>query len=310
MMVRFQNGSMLFSGKENRGLLFLFLQLSILYHPLPDGVIMINSGDRAMNKSGVWSWTKSAHDLDVLMPYWSFTWNYMHKSVPWNSRKNVALFRGSDTGSCTNFSSFARYQLVTQCLKIENCDAKFSQFLFDPLLKSNPKSLLGEHVSYEDAQKFKYQFWVDGWGAPSSRSLMTFGDGSLILKQKSEQTEFWYDVLEHGVNMLYVNVFEANNVSKTLQNLNNSDSLNMKMARRAIYDRKTKLNPRAILSRLHLLYTEYVKRTRNANAWYERVWRRFEMNVHELNYLSRYMIEAFKVYRTNGATKLPFYALT
>jgi hypothetical protein len=167
----------------------------------------------------VFSWSKKRFFLhqDILFPYWSFSWIRDWQSaalfdvVPWSQKKGVAIWRGSTTGglyNVDNWRSLPRSRLVQICQnKTDLCDAAFTNWV--QISEDAKKEMLAElgqaaPMPFRQMSHYKYVIVVDGNAAPSSRFLQLLFSRSVILKQSSPDSEFYYSALEPWLHYLPV----------------------------------------------------------------------------------------------------------
>jgi hypothetical protein len=143
-------------------------------------------------------------------PYWSLTWTHVRtefEAVPWEARKPVALWRGStsdDGYSADTWRDPPRARLVAACKRRPDvCDAGFTR-ISSPTLERVMSEELGikPAVPTGNWTRYKYVVAADGTVAPSSRMVALLQTGSVLLKQESPYTEFYYPLLrpwEHYV---------------------------------------------------------------------------------------------------------------
>ena len=118
-------------------------------------------------------------------------------NIDWDSKKPVAVFRGSSTGCGYTAETNMRLKLST--MRSDELDVGISQYV--STLKFDPKNGLGSQdrkkfplvpgIPMDQQSNYKYIIHVDG-NVAAYRLLTTMLTGSLILKVKGDYT-LWVD---------------------------------------------------------------------------------------------------------------------
>lgn len=130
-------------------------------------------------------------------------------TVPYGEKIEKLVWRGTQTsGQYTkdNWRSKARSKLVIWCENHENiCDAGFSGFSRqvdeDAQIEIEKAGLIKDRISEPEMQKYKYIASLDG-NAWADRLARLLASNSLVLKQESDEVEFWYPLLKPYVHYL------------------------------------------------------------------------------------------------------------
>lgn len=160
------------------------------------------------------SWVKMNLNNDLLVPY-PTPYEAYPRTKPehcdfreqveseWDTKKDMAVWRGSTTGTQTftvdNWREQWRPQFVTYCnANPDVCDAKLSGYpQTTPEAMNEMIQELGgaNHMGMQQQFGYKYVVMLDGNSAPSSRMVSYLQSRSLILKQESPFIEFFYPSL-------------------------------------------------------------------------------------------------------------------
>lgn len=131
--------------------------------------------------------------------------------IPWDSKVNIAFWRGSQTGgwySTKNWREHTRSKLSLLSKKYPLLlDCGFSSWtqigLKTRLVVEKELGPLKPYLSMFDQGRFKYLISLDGNGW-ASRLPFLFALGSLVVKQESNFTTWWYPLLKPYVHYLPV----------------------------------------------------------------------------------------------------------
>jgi hypothetical protein len=187
------------------------------------------------------------------------------KQYQWDKKKSKLFWRGSTTGghyNQTNWDSFPRSRLVLACdgedIK-EACDAAFIGF---EQVDSEMKAFLKERfslkdpISMEDHNKYKYVAWLDGNGPCSGRSEKLVSGNSLLFKQESQYTEFYYSGLQPQKHYISIKA-DMSDLGSQLAWARSHDDEARKMASQ-MHDFSHQLSPESIACYLQGLLERYV----------------------------------------------------
>ncbi|XP_028392699.1 protein O-glucosyltransferase 2-like isoform X2 [Dendronephthya gigantea] len=181
---------------------------------LPNVEFFVNLGDWPLEKRRssplpIFSWCGSEDSEDIVMPTYDITQSVTEtlgrislsmQSVQantgpkWQDKIPKAFWRGRD-------SRQERLDFVVMARKKpELYDAALTNFFFFPYdeAKYGPK---GQHVSFYDFFKYKYQITIDGTVAAYRLPYLLAGD-SVVFKQDSEYYEHFYKELEPWVHYI------------------------------------------------------------------------------------------------------------
>ena len=183
---------------------------------LPDQVsFLINFEDRLAENCSILpatgapilSWSKDR--VDYVVPFLPMGVDMRVKNIKlsWKKKKNIFFWRGSLTHSL-------RENLVNMTLSHALMDARFVTLanckLVSRLYNNSyyiKNQLMAPRVKLEEFAEAKFLLDIDG-GGWSSRFRNLFAMGSAILKFETNYTEFFYPLLEEGVNIFWVKTIE------------------------------------------------------------------------------------------------------
>lgn len=190
---------------------------------------------------------------------------------PWNEKADQAFWRGVNSGflpgslafmNVDNFLKYPRCQLVTLSLNHpDHVDAGFNSL---PHTSQELNALLvslgycREFVSIEDALRFKYQIWVDGYTCPFERAYWELFSNSLIFKHDSRDMQWYHAQLRPYVHFVPV----AADFSDLLQKIDwakRHDDVAMQITQNANRFAETHLLYEDVMLYLYLLLVEYSK---------------------------------------------------
>ncbi len=130
----------------------------------------------------------------------------------WESKYPILFFRGGDSGvfDRMNWRNCARPKLVALSLQHPDLiDAKFNYFLpyeDDPSIRNQMvrEGMLGRHVPIEYFPRFRYLMDVDGHSANTPRVALCLYSGSVLFKQTSNNTLWFFTKLKPYVHFIPV----------------------------------------------------------------------------------------------------------
>ncbi|XP_043197759.1 protein O-glucosyltransferase 2-like [Amphibalanus amphitrite] len=184
---------------------------------LPDLELLINLGDWPLVRSEkqlalpMFSWCGSTETDDIVLPTYELTEASVEcmgrvmldmlsvqskEHVPWEQKQNMSFWRGRD-------SRRERLRLVDISRERPDLvDAALTHFFF---FKAEEKTYgpTQPRISFFDFFKYKYQLSVDGTVAAYRFPFLLAG-GSLVVKQKSDYYEHFYNEMKPGVHYLEV----------------------------------------------------------------------------------------------------------
>ncbi len=198
----------------------------------PDLDLLLYPGDsfpKEMPILPIFGWSKRRDGPGILLPYWSFLHDLASFNMKVLEQYNFStkipkmVWRGSSTGGWHNNSNwhlFPRSRMVMKCSEEDMkdiCDASFTQFIQadsstrDIMVKNLS---LGDPLPLFDQMRYKYIACPDGNG-PATRMLHLLFGNSLIVKEESDQIEFYYCGLKPDVHYLNIDS-EMRNLKKRL----------------------------------------------------------------------------------------------
>ncbi len=199
-----------------RGMVGVLVKLSCLVE-FPNADLVMYPGDtfpENMPILPIFSWSKRLTGPGILLPYWSFLHDLTAFQLEAFQRYNFStkiskmVWRGSSTGGWyndSNWHSFPRSRIVVKCSQEymkDICDALFTQIIQadsstrDSMIKNLS---LGDPLTLLDQMQYKYIACPDGNG-PATRMLHLLFGNSLIMKEESDQIEFYYHGLRPDVH--------------------------------------------------------------------------------------------------------------
>jgi hypothetical protein len=190
-------------------------------YPLPDVDFLICLHDTIENPMehlpvGILSKNQQAHCL--LIPDWFALNGYGkdkkrveegNKKYPWEKKKEILFFRGSDTG-CGNSRPWLEYprpKLVSLSLQRPDLiDARFVNFLHKKELEgwAFANGYMSGFVKMDKNPKYKYLMNIDGNCAAAPRLPLLMHSNSVIFKQESPSIQWFYDKLKPYVHYIPV----------------------------------------------------------------------------------------------------------
>lgn len=131
---------------------------------------------------------------------------------PWKNRIPKIFWRGATTGATkhiTSIDQFARGKFLQQAKQFSFVDAGFTSYTKDltPALKNElylsfPKQ---KNIPPQDAIAYRYLLDIDGNSCSYSRMAWILYSKSLLLKQASDNVQWYYDRLQPFVNYVPLN---------------------------------------------------------------------------------------------------------
>lgn len=182
------------------------------------------------------SWYRSLEDVDKA-----------NSDFPWEEKADVIFWRGGPA----DVSGY-RHKVVklSADLKRQKIDA---QFTYGP-------NATAEFTKLKDHIKYKYQLNIDGYSAAYERPVWQLYSNSVVLKQKSHFTQWYYNALE--ANKHYIDV--GNNPDELLDivsNYSDEELFNITMNGREFV--KNNLMPEDMFAYIIILLQKYEKLQKN-----------------------------------------------
>lgn len=146
------------------------------------------------------------------------------KRIPWEEKKNFALWRGSLTKPI-------RLKLCQlSALHPTSLDAKFS----DPLLQGHPEAeqFLGERASWEEFLQCKYLPYIDGVMCAAPALQWRLLSNSVTFKPDSEEIQWFYKALQPHVHYIPVKE-DLEDLIEKIEWAQSNDALCKEIAQRA-----------------------------------------------------------------------------
>lgn len=177
-------------------------------HGLPNMRLFLstNEGYRRRVPTPIFLWNKRPQDALLHYPYWSLLWGRdaadIFNHVPWDKREPRAHWRGSTTGggmTLDTFNESVRVTVARTCnARPDLCEAGITNVVqVGPGVAEAIQDSIGilPPLPMSNWTKFKYQIVLDGNVSPSSRMATLMQSGSVLLKQNSWHTEFFYHLM-------------------------------------------------------------------------------------------------------------------
>lgn len=208
--------------------------LTILLHalhrarPLPDGldmIILLEDGYGVDSDLGAqapifaFNYDTGRDRRAILMPdpvtllYWRHLYSAIrsaNKRWRWHTKDARAFWRGSTTGGVlteTNFTSLPRAQLVGVSQRDARVDAAFTGFVQgdEAAYRAMRRTFqLSPWVSPEDHVRYRYLVCADGNSSTWPGFLWRLATNSLVIKQRSDNIQWFYRALRPGVHYVEV----------------------------------------------------------------------------------------------------------
>ena len=170
----------------------------------------------------VCAFAKNIHsDHIVLIPdFEALTGNFVFlkevkqgkEKYSWDQKIPQVFWRGASTGgvvTITNFSELPRSSAIRFSLGFPALvNARFTSLVqcIEPMsIKEKFADYFGEVVSVRDHLKYKYQLLIDGNTCAYSRAYWQLFSDSVILKQQSDNTQWYYRALVPCVHYIPLN---------------------------------------------------------------------------------------------------------
>ncbi len=184
-----------------------------------------------------------------------------NKLYPWHQKHNRAIFRGSMTGgdfTFENFFSFPRTRAVTLSLQFPNLvDARFTCSTCQNFKERFP-NYYAPGLSVQDHIRYKYQLLIDGNSCAYSRAYWQLFSNSVILKQSSENIQWYYRALQPYVHYIPINA-DMGNLIDVIRWTIEHDTEAAKISQQAQQFAKDNLSFARVMQYLYLLLVEYAK---------------------------------------------------
>jgi len=135
--------------------------------------------------------------------------HFANNCYPWEHKKKRAIFRGALTGGDFNedsFLTFPRSKAITYSLQFPDLiDARFSYYEGWEGFKSCYGDYFSPSMPIEDQIVYKYQLLIDGNSCAYSRAYWQLFSNCVILKQVSENIQWFYRAFLPFVHFIPVN---------------------------------------------------------------------------------------------------------
>lgn len=201
-------------------------------------------------------------DFEALMGNESFLYavylaNQWH---PWSRKKNQAVFRGSLTGgdyNHANFLQFPRSKAITQGLQHPHLiDAKFTYYPGWEGYKAQFGDYFSPPMSVQDHITYKYQLLIDGNSCAYSRAYWQLFSNCVILKQASDNIQWYYGGFEPYVHFIPVHS-DMSNLPEIIKWTMEHDAEAQAISRAAQEFAKNNISYAHIMQYLYLTLIEY-----------------------------------------------------
>jgi len=161
-----------------------------------------------------------ASDISTILP--------LMKKIPWEKKKDFALWRGS----------------LTKAIRLKLCeissqnptfiDAKLNQKVSDPLRQEDlgKKGFYGQRVSWEEFLQSKYAFTVDGVCCAAPAVQWRLLSNSVTFKQESDEIQWFYRAIQPNIHYIPLKNDLSNLVDK-IEWAKQNDSLCREIADRS-----------------------------------------------------------------------------
>lgn len=163
-----------------------------------------------------------------------------HPLPDWNSRKNVAVWRGASSG-CEHPS--IRLQTANVLFNAPGVDFKFTRGSWPQNDAHVPDNYFGDHLSLEEQLSYKYILSIDGNGSCSNIEWV-FASGSVPIIVSVTGVDFWFKhKLQDGVNCILVDSDNLHTLPDRVAWLQENDNKARVIAEAALEFSKTELSP-------------------------------------------------------------------
>lgn len=253
--------------------------------PLPDVEFAISLSDGVGHNVPfpipifVFAKTGGLHDL-ILMPDWEIFEGYDHflaeikkatSFFSWEKRKEKAIWRGATTGGSWYTKENYRTQLRTKLVESsfdypDLIDARFTSICqSDEELKGIMKPYLGKSMNVYEQLRYKYQILIDGNTCSFSRAYWQLLSGSLIFKQDSPYTQWYYGALKpysHYIPFAH----DSSDLAKKIEFARKNDRQMQQIAENARAFAQNNLKTEDVYLYFYLVIQELAKRQAEVNS--------------------------------------------
>lgn len=189
--------------------------------------------------------------LDILFPSPMLCWmqsDHVQEPPAWEARDDTVVWRGSNTGFGT------RHELVTRAQGIPRSDIYFSACCCEDHNATCPANLRS-WVALNQQASHKYIVDVDGQTF-STRFSSLLSSQSLVLKQASPYTEWYYPVFEAGTHYIELDR-DLSDLEEKVQWVREHDDVALAIAAAGRQQLEDYLSFDDALCYIHLLLNEY-----------------------------------------------------
>jgi glycosyl transferase family 90 len=184
-----------------------------------------------------------------------------NQRYPWESKQEIAFWRGATTGAAfsrQNYGNYPRFQLARKSLDYPDwVDAKFTLFCQGAEhFKGDLVGYAGGSISVPDHFKYKYQILVDGNSCAYSRAYWQLFGNSVILKNDSEDIQWYYHGLQPYKHYIPV-ASDFHDLIEKLTWAKNNDAIAREISRNAQDFAQSNLSRADLYYYLYLVITRY-----------------------------------------------------
>lgn len=185
------------------------------------------------------------------------------KKYSWTKKKNMAFWRGASTGglfTLENYLQFPRFQLVDMSHRFPSfIDAKFTDLVQGAEnFQEHITYYIGGRVGIPEHMLYKYQILVDGNSCAWNRAYWQLFSNSIILKQNSDEIQWYYGGLKPYVHYIPVKS-NFSDLVKVVQWAKENDREVKKISKNAQEFANANLKKIDLYYYIYLLLNEYAK---------------------------------------------------
>lgn len=183
-----------------------------------------------------------------------------NERYPWSQKRKQAIFRGNLTGgdfNHENFLEFPRSKAVSLSLQFPDLiDARFSYCPGWEGFKTRYGDYFASRMSVEEQVSYKYQLLIDGNSCAYSRAYWQMFSNGVILKQSSDNIQWFYRPLLPFVHYIPIKV-DMSDLPKMIDWALKNDEEAQKISLQAQDFARNNLTYARVMQYLYLLLVEY-----------------------------------------------------
>jgi hypothetical protein len=181
----------------------------------------------------------------------------------WERKINQIFWRGSMTGGSFNLTNYhifprslaVRFSLINPSI----LNARFivnGQADLKTMKEMKKFGYFGNSLPIEKSIAYKYLLDIDGNSCCYSRTYWALLSNSVVIKMRSDNVQWYYDLLKPDINYISVNS-DLSDLNQIFNFLNNNDLEAQEMANRATNIAKLELSYEATLAYFYVLLKRF-----------------------------------------------------